>query len=63
MIFQLNLFKIRKTTDFKSLRIKYWEIIRVTSKCQMDFFGKTCKKKSKIEKENITIEFYIFELA
>ena len=27
----------------------------------MDFFEKTCKKSSKTEKVNITIEFYILE--
>ena len=31
----------------------------------MDFLNKTCKKssKSKTEKKNITIEFYIFEIV
>ena len=28
-----------------------------------DFLNKTCEKKSKTEKVNITITFYIFEIA
>ena len=33
---------------------------QVTSKCQMDFLDKTCKKDLKQKRKNITIEFYIF---
>ena len=29
----------------------------------MDFFDQTCKNRPKTEKENITIEFYIFEIV
>ena len=47
----------RKATDMKSLRINYWEINQVTPKFQMS------KKRSKTEKKNITIEFYIFEIV
>ena len=47
----------------QSLRVNYWEIIRETSKCQMDFLDKTCKIRSKLEKVNIIIEFYIFEVV
>ena len=53
----------RKSTGFNSLRINYWEINQVTSKCQMDFLDKTFKKRSKTEKKNINIEFYIFEIV
>ena len=40
-----------------------WNINQVTSKYQIDFLDNTCKKKSKIEKKNITIEYYIFEIV
>ena len=43
--------------------IACWDINQVTSKCHMDFLDNTCKKTSKAEKKNITIEFYIFKLA
>ena len=29
----------------------------------MDFFGKTCKKRSKTEQVNIPVEFYMFEIV
>ena len=52
-----------KVTGLKSLRLNYREINQITSKCQMDFFDKTCKNRSKPEKVNITIEFYIYEIV
>ena len=60
-IFHL-LTETRKTTDFTSLRVNSREIIQVTPKYQLDFFNKTCRKCSKKEQVNITIEFYIFEI-
>ena len=53
----------RKATGFKSLRMNCFEINQVTSKCQIDFLDKTCKKRYKTETNNITIEFYMFELV
>ena len=38
-------------------------VIKVRSKCQIDFLDKTSKKRSEKEKVNITKEFYIFETA
>ena len=35
----------------------------VTSMRQKDLLEKTCKKKSKAEKVNITIEFYVFKIV
>ena len=35
---------IRKATGFKFLRVNCLEINQVTSKCQMEFVDKTCKK-------------------
>ena len=55
--------KTRKATGFKSLRVNYWEINHVKSKCHMDFLDKTCKVRSKIEKVNTTIDFYTFEIV
>ena len=49
----------RKATGFKSLR-NCQEINKVTPKWQLNFSDKTCKKSSKIEKEQ-NIEFYIFK--
>ena len=40
-----------------------WNINQVTSKYQIDILDNTCKKKSKIEKKNITIEFYTIKLV
>ena len=40
-----------KAIVFKSLRINYWEINQVTSKCQIDILDETSKKRSKTEKE------------
>ena len=53
--------EIRIATGFKCLRVNYWEINLVTLKCLMDFLEKTFKERSKTEKVNITIGFYIFE--
>ena len=39
-----------KAIVFKSLRINYWEINQVTSKCQIDILDETSKKRSKTEK-------------
>ena len=50
----------RKATGFKSLQVNCCEINLVTSKCQMNFLNKTCKKRFKTE-VTITIEFHIFE--
>ena len=52
-----------KATGFKSLRINCWEINQVISKCQMDLLNKTCKKRSKTERKNITIKFEIFQIV
>ena len=41
-----------KATGFKSLRINYWEIIQITSKCQMDFLVKTCRSKMEKSKQH-----------
>lgn len=38
-------------------------VIKVRSKCQIDFLDGTSKKRSEKEKVNITKEFYIFETA
>ena len=38
-------------------------VIKVRSKCQIDFLDETSKKRSEKEKVNITEEFYIFETA
>ena len=57
-----KLVRTRQATGFKSLRVNCWEINQVTSKCQIDFLEKTCKGKSKTEKVNITIGFYIFKI-
>ena len=54
--------KTRKATGFKSLRINCWKINQATSRCQIDFSDKTCKKRFKTKK-NITIKFYIFEIT
>ena len=43
----------------KSLALNFWEINQVT----LDVLNKTCNKRSKTEKVNITIEFYIFEIV
>ena len=45
------LYRIRKATDVKSLRINCWEINQVTSKCQIDILNKTCKKKGLKQKK------------
>ena len=42
--------KTRKATGFKSLRVNLWKINQVTSKCKMDFLGKTCRKGLKQKK-------------
>ena len=47
--------KRRKATGFRSLGDESGNI-----KIPADFLNKTYKKKSKTEKVNITIEFYIF---
>ena len=51
----------KKNHCFKMSASKCWEINQVTSKCQTDFLGKSCKERSK--KVNITIGFYIFEIV
>ena len=38
-------------------------VIKVRSKCQIDFLDETSKKRSEKEKVNITKDFYIFETA
>ena len=38
-----------KTSGFRSLRLKYWEINQATPKCKIDFWTKLAKG-SKIEK-------------
>ena len=50
-----------KDIVFKSLRINYWEINQVTSKCQIDILDETSKKDLK-QKKNlmVIIKFYIF---
>ena len=35
----------RKATGFKSQRVSCFEFYQTTSKCQVDFLEKTCKKK------------------
>ena len=60
---QLFVNKTRKATGFKSLQVNCRDINQVTSKYQMYFLDKTCKKRSKTEKVNIAIEFYIFEIV
>ena len=52
----------RKATGFKSLRVNCWKIDQVTSKWQMDFLSKTCTKGLK-QKNNMTIEIYMFEIV
>ena len=51
----------RKATGFQSLLVNCWEINKVTLKWQIDFLEKTSEEKSKTEKVNVTIGFYIFE--
>ena len=43
------LVKLRKATNFTPLRVNCQEINQVTPKCQMNFFSKTCKMRSKTE--------------
>ena len=50
LFFQYHNITTREANGFKSLRINYWEINQVISKCQMDFLDKTFKKRSKTEK-------------
>ena len=57
------LIETRKATSFTSHLVNCREINQVTPKCQMDFFDKTCKKRSKTEKVNILIEFYKFQIV
>ena len=54
--FQL-LTETRKVTVFKSLRVNYWEINQLTSKCQMELLEKISRKV------NISLEFSIFEIV
>ena len=55
-IFQL-LTETRKATGFKSLRVNYWKINQLTSKCQMELLEKISRKV------NINLEFSIFEIV
>lgn len=41
--------KQKKATGFKSLGLNSWDITQVTSKSQMNFLDKTCKKMSKTQ--------------
>ena len=41
MLFKIQ---IRKATSFKSLRVNWWEINQVASKCQINFFGQNLQK-------------------
>ena len=59
----IKLIITRKATGFKSLRVNCREINQVKSICEMDILNKTCKKRSKTEKENITIKFYVFQIV
>ena len=54
--------KTRKATGLKSVLAKCWEINHVTSKCQIDVLDKTCKRRSKTEKVNITVESYLIAI-
>ena len=51
------LIQIKKATGFKSLRINYWEINQLTSKYQMNFLGKTCKKGIYIKRKTSPPKF------
>ena len=57
-----NYCKTRKVTGFKSLQLKYWEINRQHQNAKL-IFGQNLQKRSKIEKVNINIKFYIFKLV
>ena len=57
------LIETKKANGFRSLRVNCHEIYQVTPKCQIDFFGKTFRQRSKTEQVNITIAFYIFEIV
>ena len=52
------LFETRKATGLINR-----EFNQLTPKCQINFFNSACRKKSKTEQVNITIEFYIFEIV
>ena len=53
----------KKATGFKSLRVKCWEINKVTLKWQIDILERISKERCITEKVNITIGFYIFEIV
>ena len=55
--------KTIKLIGFQPLRVNCCEINQVIPKCQMDFLGKTCKKKIQIRKKTITTKFYMFEIV
>ena len=55
-IFHLSI-KRRKATGFMSLWVNHWKFNQVTTKSQVDFFSKTCRKSSKTEQV-----FYIFKI-
>ena len=55
--------KQEKATGFKSQRKKLREINQVASKHQMGFWNKTCRKRSKTGKKNITINFHAFQVV
>ena len=55
--------KTRKATSFKSLRLNYCEINQVTPTFQIGFWTKLAKKRSKTEKVNNTVKFYIFKIV
>ena len=59
-VLKLIFYKLReKSTVFKSLRVNFWEINKVTLKFQMGFRE---NRRSKVEEVNSTIEFCILEL-
>ena len=49
--------RTRKATGFESLQVNYLEIIQVTSKCQIEFLAKTCKKGPKQKKRTSPSSF------
>ena len=57
-----NYCKTRKVTGFKSLQLKYWEINRQHQNAKL-IFGQNLQKRSKIEKVNINIKFYLLKLV
>ena len=58
----------KKIVGFEKSKKNYWlqasaiKLLGVNNKTPNAFLDKACKKKSKKEKMNIAIEFYIFEI-